>query len=113
MKADSVHFLEHPIRLITNDGGRYTNARLIATSSHNISQDKNSIMCVICTDCFNILTMSMSSMNHYWSKGEEYEGDLASVFTVTLNDFIDSVEENIKELKLWVKEHQSNTDILL
>lgn len=94
---------EHPYRLTTKDGSRYTNARCIGKD-----EDGNVI---ILTDCFNRLKVKENEVLLHWNLGKEYQEE--AFMPVTLNDFIDSVEENIKELKLWIKEHQSNTDILL
>lgn len=97
---------KHPYRLVTKNGKRYTNARIIGKSE----EDKK---LVILTDCFNLLIKDESEVDLHWDLAPEYD-NFDSVMPVTLNDFIETIEENIRELKLWVKENGcEETNILL
>lgn len=97
---------KHPYRLVTKDGKRYTNARIIGKT-------ENSNTAIVLTDCFNLLLKSEEELERNWSLAPEYDNP-DSVMPVTLNDFIETIEENIRELKLWVKENDCDrTNILL
>lgn len=97
---------KHPYRLVTKDGKRYTNARVLGKS-----EDTGNI--IILTDCFNLLFKSEEDLERNWKLAPEYDNP-DSVMPVTLNDFIETIDENIRELKLWVKESDcEGTNILL
>ena len=96
---------KHPFRLTTRDGSRYTNARCIG------KDEEGNV--IVLTDCFNILKMKESDVLLHWNLGKEYLEDPDNIFPVTIEDFIESVEDNIRELRVWIKEHSSDTDVLL